>query len=162
MVHFTKWRTDELRIAVMDRRNVAMHEAGHLIIGRFLDMPVTHSWIFPVRNPGPDDRTWGGSTRYCLATLQGKSAVERRMFAVAGSVAEVCWHRDGVDFEFWQDELAMSPTDWEMSGCVPGDVDNNLEQAIDRVGTLFDAETGRLWPELCRLAHHLITIPRVE
>jgi hypothetical protein len=48
------------------------------------------------------------------------------MVAVAGAIAEHVW-RDDADFlenegEWaWHEEAIMSPTDWDMAGCAPGE-----------------------------------------
>lgn len=144
------------RIAVIERRSAAVHEAGHLVVGRFVGLRDVDAWIFPRPEAGVDQKTWGGKAEFSSTQVQRLPALERRMFAVAGSVAERCWRREFVDPWLWQEPAMMSSTDWQTSRCAPGDVDELLERAIQRTGGLLEAERGELWHELCRVAHALI------
>jgi hypothetical protein len=112
------------RIEARDRRLSAIHEAGHAVIARHVGARV--EWAEIWRNPAPDEgeKTWIGRIRF-----EGLSHPRPRvaMIAVAGAIAEHVW-RDDADFlenegEWaWDEEAIMSPTDWAMAGCEPGDL----------------------------------------
>jgi hypothetical protein len=141
------------RISAWDRRRSAIHEAGHAVVGRSLGIRCT-ARIFPNDNPTPEDKTWLGQT-----TLYGMwercSPLEIRMIAVAGAAAECGWNGEEVDEFFWEEPDMMSPTDWQMTGCEPGVVDDLLCEAIYKVGPLL-SRGGALWHDLTHRARLLI------
>jgi hypothetical protein len=130
----------ELEIWVRDRRKAALHEAGHIVmanqcwVGAF-------GYIFLRLNPGPDERFWGGKVHVLdQKRFSRLSRLRRCMIAVAGAVAEL--DEEELEFpeelsEFWGDPLQMSPRDWEMAECHPGNPDRTCCRAIEAVGRLL-------------------------
>jgi len=107
------------RVEALDRREAAVHEAGHVVIARHVGADVLWAYITRTSNPGPDEKTWIGQAR--IERLEGRRRV---MIGVAGAVAEYVWNgeRDDLrDEEGWWDTAIMSPTDWLDAGVGPGD-----------------------------------------
>jgi hypothetical protein len=77
------------------------------------------------------------------------------MFGIAGYVAEVMW-RD----EWFDDEMDMTLSgyaclsDTDKRACGP--LGEPLERAARRVGKLFDRDTGKLWPDVLRVARQAV------
>ena len=80
------------------------------------------------------------------------------MVAAAGAVAEYVWCGDA-DFlrdegdDPWHEAAIMSITDWELSGCAPGEPDAALTRAVAKV---IDLLSGPLRAELHATARRLI------
>jgi hypothetical protein len=149
------------RINARDRRRAAIHEAGHAVIAEHVGAAVTSVYIAPSEEDDATfNKSWIGRTQF--ARLQHLSRIRQRMVACAGATAQAVWHsriwpvRTGItcveDLDFCEPAF-MSGTDWELAGCEPGEPDNRLFKAIERVWTLLD---GELWPALCRKARSLI------
>jgi hypothetical protein len=143
------------RISAWERRKAAIHEAGHAVVGFSFGLAHT-ARIFPNDNPTPEDRTWLGQTTFYTAA---PGHLEARMIACAGAAAECGWMGEEVDDIFWQDPDMMSPTDWQMAGCEPGEVDDLLCEAIYKVGPLV-SRGGPLWGDLMHRARLLIRSAR--
>jgi hypothetical protein len=81
------------------------------------------------------------------------------MVAVAGAVAEHCWNHitfdDGRDS--WYEPNVMSESDWAGTGCTPGEPSSDLLRVIEHTFSLFNPDTGILWPDLIKEARKLIT-----
>lgn len=148
------------RMEAYDRRLAAIHEAGHALIAIHLGYKA-HAWIH--RNETADplrEKTWlGHMTVHNLPTEPGHPHV--RMVAVAGMVGETLW-KCGHDEEYaepwgWEDylldEASMSPSDWRLSGCVPGEPDDDLFHVVAQVGALF---MGESWPKLNTMSRRLM------
>jgi hypothetical protein len=80
------------------------------------------------------------------------------MIGVAGAVAEDVWSDDAVFLEnegawAWQEEAIMSPTDWRLTGCAPGEPDKTFMRAV---GKVIDLLNGTLRAELYATARQLI------
>jgi hypothetical protein len=73
------------------------------------------------------------------------------MIAVAGMVAEQCWHEREVWHmdDFFPDYSRMSESDWRQAGCQPGEGEK-IQAAIAKVLKLLNAPHGPLWPALCQ------------
>jgi hypothetical protein len=151
---------NQTEIWAYDRRNAAVHEAGHTVIGIHIGLlPLPQAWIEPVANPQADEKSWVGRTLFAQVP---RSKRGRRMFAVAGSVAEAIWRGgDLVDTDCWYDPLQMSPSDWQLAECEPGSPDRACLFAIEEVAKLL-ARTGRLRSALVRQARRLIEDSRVH
>jgi len=65
------------------------------------------------------------------------------------------WWRDALEDVFWDDPLELSETDWQMTGCAPGEPDRKFYNAVDKVAVLL-ARDGPHWPSLTREARKLI------
>ncbi|UPK19216.1 hypothetical protein [Bradyrhizobium sp. 131] len=143
------------RISAEDRRCAAVHEAGHIVVAKYLGLPAVQAEI---RKNVPQYYTekWVGSTR-CL--MEDVDARTRIMVAVAGAVAEACW-RDEIFDELYTTledfPEQMSQSDWEMSGCSPGAVSEQFWDAMERVFESLNRDTGQLWTVLLREARSLI------
>jgi hypothetical protein len=111
-----KWpfKMTPVQISAWDRRNAAIHEAGHIVMARRLGLSDTCGVIFHLDDDAPLlDKTWGGRT--ALVFMTRLTSVERQMVAVAGAVAELCWRRELVDLDYWEEPIACrTPT-----GCSP-------------------------------------------
>ncbi|WP_438748376.1 hypothetical protein [Pararhizobium sp. O133] len=148
------------RMEAYDRRLAAIHEAGHALMAIHLGY-TADAWIH--RNETVDhlrEKTWlGHMTMYDLPTVSDHQHV--RMVAVAGMVAETLW-KCGHDEEYadpwgWEDYLldedSMSPSDWRLAGCAPGEPDDDLFDVVAQVGMLF---MGDLWSTLTRMSRSLM------
>ena len=131
------------RAEARDRRLVAMHEAGHVVIADYLGVPRGDPYIRRVANPEPGELTWCGFTPYSAYV----DAEALRMVAVAGCIAEAVW-TGAASFG----PEAMSESDWEMAGGAPS---KKLLEAAEEVRDAL-CRTGPLWPDLLREARRLI------
>jgi hypothetical protein len=52
------------RIFIRDRRMAAIHEAGHVIMGRHIGLAVTTAWLENTMSLGADEKLWTGHTKY--------------------------------------------------------------------------------------------------
>lgn len=116
-----KMRMTPQRILAEDlarqRRNAAMHEAGHVVMAERFGVRVGMAYIFCTEPYDPMKLSWAGETWYCRGgrwRFDDLSVHKRAMISVAGAAAELIW-----DCEFADPcELVnlMSPPDWEGSG----------------------------------------------
>lgn len=142
------------RIRALDRRMAAVHEAGHAAIAMHVGVDVWSVHIYPNdTNDICNEKTYRGQ-----ATFEPPSDPNHwRMISVAGMVAERVWEARGPAFVCWPDNLSdsdcMSPTDWEGTGCEPGEPDDALIAAVDAVEDLL---VWDLWPKLVALSRKLI------
>jgi len=159
------------RLEARDRRLAAIHEAGHVTMGRHIGLSRISAWLEKTPNPEPWDKVWIGHTRFLEGRLsktvrprlsKGFFQREYAMFAVAGAVAERCWqHCDFEDaLELWDDPDSMSESDWAECCCQPGYPTRELINVINEVFSLFDRKTGKLWPALLAEARELIVDSR--
>lgn len=154
------------RIEARDRRTAAVHEAGHLVMARHFhvvsdeDAADLFSRARIWRSATMDslsEKTWIGQCRGL--GLRSLSQTQRRMFGIAGYVAETMW-RD----EWFDDDMDMTLSgydclsDTDKRACGP--LGEPLERAARRVGKLFDRDTGKLWPDVLRVARQLIVASR--
>ena len=139
------------RIAARDRRRVAIHEAGHIVMGRHVGIDTFRAEIFPTYAQHTYDKLWIGKATY----LRHSNTRAMRMFAVAGAVAEDVWQGGEFYDEDWYDHDAMSATDWAGAGCEPGKPLRIVLLAIERTYGLFDP-SGELWPKVLWEARRLI------
>jgi hypothetical protein len=145
---------DQRRIFARDRRSAAVHEAGHVVVTRILDLEIMSAWIVP--NDGDDtERTWAG--RVQIANVRGAGDLARRMVGVAGSVAEHLWRSEWIE-DYWPDE-EMSDSDWQLAGCEPGKPDDLFENAIQEVADLL-VRDGPGWKMLVAESRRLIVASR--
>lgn len=125
-------RLDHKRIAAIDRRLAAIHEAGHVVIARGLGLVVLQAWIEPsgrTQHQLKNEKSWTGRT-----TIQRSvDPLERRMVGTSGSVAELCWWGGDIDPDYWTNPDMMSLSDWRLSGCEPGQPDQMCCEAIERM-----------------------------
>jgi len=146
------------RLSAWDRRLAAIHEAGHVTMARYVGLIVTSAWLEETREGGIYEKFWIGHTSYMLPFISKKRISRKKMsmFAVAGTVAERCWHREAFDYDLWFDAYAMSDSDWAGCDCEPGDPPPQLLEIIKTVFSLFDREAGELWPAVVIEARSLI------
>jgi hypothetical protein len=144
------------------RRRVAVHEAGHVVVARALDVPVGRAWIWPAyRDPAnlPSGAVlWGG-----WSVAKTFSIEQSRFVAVAGAVAESCWFRDtprhcNVEYTDTWREL-MSDSDWRSAGCEPDSPDAACLDAAARADIAL-RRGGFLWRALVREARAIIIASR--
>jgi hypothetical protein len=141
------------KLEALDRRAAAVHEAGHVVIGREVGIKALSARIFRIGDGDiSNNKTWGGQTRY--SAPERLSQHKWAMFAVAGTVGELCWRREE-DWD-WEDPAALSPTDWAGCGCEPGAPSRAMLKAIDMTVALLTPDEGRLWPQLIKEARWLM------
>jgi len=145
------------RISAFDRRKAAIHEAGHVVVADHLNrnnfVQSASARIF--RNPTSDPRsekTWLGQARHSPDFL---SPFELRMVACAGAAAEFIWSGSDPEPDDWWDPESMSPSDWRLAECQPGEPDELCCEAIEELAKLL-ARDGRLWREVTHEARYLI------
>jgi hypothetical protein len=130
----------ELEIWVRDRRRAALHEAGHIIIANECGLGA-YGHIFARHDPAPNENYWGGTTYLDPKQLRRLSRLRRCMIAVAGAVGELgeeeLEYPGWLGEEYWFEPEIMSPTDWEGTGCRPGNPDRSCCRAIEAVGRLL-------------------------
>lgn len=149
-------------VSAKDRRYAAIHEAGHVVIAKYLGLTNVQAEIRKIDPQDYTEKEWVGSTR-CL--MEGAGSNTRIMVAVAGAVAEACWD-NGIFDELYitlQDfPEQMSQPDWEMSGCSPGEISEQFWDAMEQVFELLGRDTGKLWGALLTEARGLIERSRPE
>jgi hypothetical protein len=132
------------RIIARDRRKAAVHEAGHIVIGESLGHKLLFSYIQPTSTSDPRlEKTWIGQAVFYPIRLKK----EREMVAVAGVVAECCWSGDTFDdiADFLEsDGDAMSPSDFALANCEPGQPTRRLLATAEKVFALFEPRAGAL------------------
>jgi hypothetical protein len=144
------------RILARDRRQAAVHEAGHVVVARRLGLRISSAWI--VLNEGEaaaDELTWSG--RVQIESVHGVDQLSRRMVGVAGAVAEYLWRGRWIEDFF--PEGNMSESDWHLAGCNPDEPDDAIMDAIGEVGRLFEHD-GFWWQELIAESRRLIVASR--
>jgi hypothetical protein len=149
-----------IRIQARDRRMAALHEAGHVVmadrVNRGKRVTSAGAVIFPNTSGNPDEKTWIGKTDSWHHLM---TPLERRLVACAGYAAEVIWDGGELDPDFWLFPEAMSPTDWAMAECEPGEIDDLCCDAIETLALLLNRD-GPFWPKVLREARHLIEYSR--
>lgn len=155
------------RVAARDRRYAAIHEAGHVVIGRHIGLRGVRAWLEKTSNPEPlFDKFWIGKTQYIKPSALGETMSRKKLalFAVAGAVAERCWNKytfeDSCGDEFWLDENVMSESDWLGCDCDPGNPTRKVFEAIEAAFSLLERNAGALWPALMSEARRLIVDSR--
>lgn len=120
------------------------------------------AWVHPNQTIDPlGEKTWlGHMTMYNRPVAD--SHPHTRMIAVAGMIAETLW-KNGHDEEYldpwgWEcyllDEDSMSPSDWRLAGCEPGEPDDDLFHIASEVAELLMTE---LWSGLTGIARTLMS-----
>ena len=152
------------RIEAYDRRTAAVHEAGHIVVGRALGFTV-YGYIFRDGEPNLEWKSWLGKTDISHEQSFVPLNDAKLRIAVAGAVAEFCWRRteieDLLDDIRWTEVDIMSSSDWRMSGCQPGKPNADFMQAVGTVAQYFDREKGFLWSPLVRTARELMLDARM-
>ena len=118
------------KLESLDRRRVAVHEAGHTVVARELGILEIGATLTRCADSNPTERTWwSGQHRACL---DGTPMRAKTMYAVAGMVAETCWRKEtSLDID-WYDPEILSPTDWAAAGCEPGNPSAALCEAVQQ------------------------------
>jgi len=148
------------KINAYDRRNAALHEAGHCVAAWHRGIHA-EALIKPDAERGPLDKTWTGRTLFKKPVEWRQLGDAHRLhIAVAGEIAVMRGSNDSygasVDYVLdpttWGEPEIMSPSDWQMSGYSADTVDRRFMRAVERVYSLFDSD----WPTVCRAARMLI------
>jgi len=143
-----------VRFEAFDRRRTALHEAGHVVMGRAIGIRDICAVIWRNPKPTPDEKLWFGTT---MCQTRRISAASLRLFGVAGVAAETFSERlSAEDIDFYE-PACMSASDWAACNCEPGVPDAALFEAADEAVNLLG---GRLWPDLLRYARKLIVSSR--
>jgi len=153
------------RVLAHDRRNAALHEAGHCIEAWHRGIHC-EAMIKPEPNRGDWDKTWTGRTRFLKPIYQWQIGdADRLHIALAGEIAVF---RGGSDYDpdftrenlldemTWDEAALMSHADWHLTGYEPGQVDRRFMRAVERVYDRFDRDM----PTLYRVARDLIVRAR--
>ncbi|WP_298107437.1 hypothetical protein [Bradyrhizobium sp.] len=75
------------RIQARDRRQAAIHEAGHYVIGRWRGVGIQWPMIWPTKTPDLNsEKTWVGHVQFTPNIRI--SAENGRLIGVAGAIAE--------------------------------------------------------------------------
>ena len=154
-------RMTQKRILAWDRRNAAVHEAGHHVMAQLCGIEPVAAWIEPTETPRKNEKLWIGHFQSKTPSRSSPRSIPRltritKLVAVAGSVAEYCWRGEEVDPDYWwMFPEIMSPADWREAGCNPGQPDDACFRAIDRAGELL-SRNGLLWDDLVSTARQLI------
>src|SRR5262249_4135428 len=146
-----KKRKEFVRKFLRDRRMIAVHEAGHVVIAKMLgisalayigvraDMDfdfrrerICYGWTLPIGETANDD--------------------DLRLIGVAGAVAELCWLREPVDEFVGQ---LMSDGDCTIAQCNPDYPDDECLDAADAVARVL-RPCGSHWHDLLVEARKLI------
>jgi hypothetical protein len=147
------------RKEALDRRDAAVHEAGHLVVARKFQQedgvwnPAMAACIFRVDGTTPAGRTWNGDFNFFPFSMP---PAQKAMVGVAGIVAVTQWRRQCLSDINWKEPDTLSPRDWDFCGCEPGKPQIDLRETAVKVAALVERETGPLWSELCVEARHLI------
>ena len=137
-----------------ERRRVAVHEAGHVVMARLFGLTLLRALI------APDEGSWHGSVQVAPVGQLHPRAVAR-MVGVAGKAAELCWtdrHYDVLDEDWWHPGT-LSESDWAQTGCLPGAPDKAFFSALNQAAKLFRSgegeikQQGPLWGVLTQTAH---------
>src|SRR5262249_38323201 len=105
------------KLEALDRRRVAVHEAGHTVVARELSILEIGATLTRCANSDPTERGWwSGQHRACL---EGSEKRVKTMYAVAGLVAETCWRGETILEIDGDDAEILSPTDWATAGIEP-------------------------------------------
>ena len=145
----------QIRWWARDRRLAAVHEAGHVVIARMFSIKAD-AYIRPVLGNVDVlyESMWIGQTLYNRRDLRSRR--EHAMFGVAGAVAKLCWRGEFIDDEsIWYEPEMMSESDWESTGCVPGEPDENCLEAISAVAAVLERGASH-WDDLVSVARDLI------
>ena len=138
----------------IDRRRVAIHEAGHTVIARELGILEFGATLTRCADSDPRESTWwSGQHRARLDRVPRRA---QTMYAVAGMVAEICWEGETPLEIDWDDPEILSPTDWGRAGCDPGIPNDALYKAVVSAFAVLNRTDGPLWPDLVREARRLI------
>jgi hypothetical protein len=150
------------RQSAKDRRHAAIHEAGHVVMARHLEVHITRVEIHKVEPEDSTEKEWIGSFQFLT---EGVDANKVSLVAVAGIVAEACWTRE--TFEDLCDDLEwdpaqMSQSDWDLSGFCADEPSEEFRDALEQSFRLLNRETGKLWGALLKEARRLIVRNRRE
>jgi hypothetical protein len=146
------------RISAIQRREAAIHEAGHVVIGRHVGRQL--DCLDPVariiRNDSGDldERVWWGVTQFY--NIERLNSLERRMIACAGAAAVSIWRGREFHLDQWENPDFMGAlTDWILAECKPGQPGKLCGIATDRLRRLL-SKKRRLWKDLVLHARQLI------
>jgi hypothetical protein len=131
-----------------------------VVVARHLGIAILQAEILKNEPQDFTEKKWVGSVR-CMT--EGVVASKSRVVAVAGLVAEACW--DGGIFYELYDALEFNPeemsqSDWDLSGCPPGEPSKQFWDAMEQAFDLLNRETGKLWNALLVEARGLIVRSR--
>ena len=147
------------RLLASARRLAAIHEAGHIVVGQHIGRPLhcraPVGKIIRNDSGNPTERTWWGVTEFF--NIERLNPLEMRTIAFAGAAATCRWNGGRLDIDLWTNRDFISPTDWEMAGCKPGEPDALCRVAVMRLERLL---RGRLWGRVLSCARQLIVDSR--
>jgi hypothetical protein len=140
-------------IVARDRRMAAVHEAGHIVVGRHVGLTLSSAWIAPNDGPPMEEKTWIGRVQF-ITGLDHLNSLERCRVGCAGAAAELCWSGEYIDPFYWDDPEIMSPSDWRLCDCEPGEPAQVCIEAIYDLRCLLPG--GPMWREILQEARRLI------
>ena len=150
------------RVEARDRRNAAIHEAGHLVVGQHFGVRSGSAWLVRHGHVSDWEKTWTGQHQALRRELDRLSDRRQMCIGVAGIVAENVWCFKDLQETVLPDyanELrepnAMSATDWKSTFHESGEPTWKLIQVCEEVHTLL-TRGGRLWSPLLTESRNLI------
>ena len=147
------------RLRAVDRRMAALHEAAHIVVARQCGITGAFAFLQPAvleeEETLFDNKAWIGRTAMPLTELTAAGEAASAAIGVAGVVAEMAWKEDhsGLEDFYLEEEIArtpadphsMSPTDWIMTGCEPGEPSDELIFQALRMHRTFEDPDGEGW-----------------
>jgi hypothetical protein len=115
-----------VRIAAVERRRSALHEAAHALVAWKLGL-WAEAEIYPTFSLDRDKKAWRGR---CRLMVKGTTLLQRRAVAAAGAIAEAIADGDDVSDIDWHLSEVMSPTDWQMAELPPGKPNRHFMRAV--------------------------------
>jgi hypothetical protein len=150
-----------LRDLAQCRRAVAIHEAGHVIVGRSYGLKSTgYIWLNDNPNPQPDETLFRGLAYHPdFCTLPHEA---RRMIALAGPAAQMTWMRLPTEQFYSNTRWLVSKSDWRDIGIATGQSNTAvLSETLKSLMASMKRGTHG-WNDLMREARKIITMSKEE
>jgi hypothetical protein len=150
-----------LRDLAWNRRNSAIHEAGHVVVSRSYGLKST-GYIWPNENPNPqpDETLFFGIAH--LPGVENLPREARRTIALAGAAAQMTWMRLPADQFYSNTRWLVSKSDWRDIGIVTGQSNTAvLSETLKSLMASMKRGTNG-WTDLMREARQIIITSKKE